>query len=65
MKLMPGLMLIAVLACLVVLGILVVGVVSFARGGDARFRNRVMQMRIAAQAAALVLLLLVVAFAGR
>lgn len=62
---MPGLILLTVLACLVVLGILVFGVISFARGGDPRFRNKIMQARILAQIVAIGIILLVVAFAGR
>ena len=53
-----------ILASLVVFGILVFGVVSFARGGDPMFRNKIMQARIAAQAVAIVIVLLVIAFAG-
>lgn len=60
---MAGSYLIAIVACLVVLGILVFGVISFARGGDPRFRNKIMQARIAAQAVAIALVLLLVAFA--
>jgi len=59
---MPGIILIVVFACLVVLGILAFGVIQFARGGDPRFRNRIMQARIGAQAVAIVIVLIAIAF---
>ncbi len=55
---------VVVIACLAVLAILIVGVVSFARDGDPRFRHKVMQWRIAAQAVAIVLVLIAVSVAS-
>jgi len=48
----------AVLACLVVLVILMVGIGGFARGGEfhAKHSNRLMRYRIAAQAVAVILI---------
>ena len=54
---------IALIACLVVLGILLFGVGSFAKGGDfnRKYANKIMQMRLLAQAIAVVLILVAVA----
>lgn len=48
------------LALLLVLGVLAVGVISMARGGEfnQKYGNKLMQARVAAQAAAVVLLLI-------
>jgi len=48
----------AVLACLVVLIILVIGIGSFARGGEfhRKHSNRLMRYRVAAQALAVILI---------
>ncbi|SFJ04439.1 twin transmembrane helix small protein [Albimonas pacifica] len=54
---------IALIACLAVLGILLFGVSSFARGGDfnRKYANKIMQLRLLAQAIAVVLILVAVA----
>jgi len=54
------------LACLAVLGILILGLGSFGKGGEFNRRNanRIMRARIAAQALAVVLILVFVAFRG-
>ncbi len=54
------LFILAAVACLVVLAILVVGVGGFARGGEfnRKHANRIMRYRIAAQAVAVVLIVL-------
>lgn len=54
---------IALIACFAVLGILLFGVGSFARGGDfnRKYANKIMQARILAQAVAVVLILIAVA----
>ena len=54
---------IALIACFVVLGILLFGVGSFAKGGDfnRKYANKIMQARLAAQAVAVVLILIAVA----
>ncbi|PVA06396.1 twin transmembrane helix small protein [Thalassorhabdomicrobium marinisediminis] len=54
------LFLIIVVACLVVAGILVWGISVFGSGGDSKKSNKLMQLRIAAQFVAVVL---IVAFA--
>ena len=56
------LLVITVLACLVVLGVLGLGIGGFVRGGDfnRKHGNRLMRYRIAAQAVAVALILLVV-----
>lgn len=48
------------LALLLVLAVLAVGVISMARGGEfnQKYSNKLMQARVAAQAAAVVLLLI-------
>lgn len=56
--------LLLVLAMLGVLGILGMGVATMIRGGDPRRSNRLMQARVAMQALALVLLALLMFFAG-
>jgi len=50
---------VAVLACLVVLIILMIGIGSFARGGEFNRKNsnRLMRYRVAAQALAVILIL--------
>jgi hypothetical protein len=54
------------IACLVVLGILLTGVTGFAKGGDfnKKHANKLMRWRIYAQAIAVVLILVFVAFGG-
>ncbi|MDF2234456.1 twin transmembrane helix small protein [Albimonas sp. CAU 1670] len=54
---------VAMIACLVVLGILLFGVGSFAKGGDfnRKYANKIMQYRLLAQAVAVVLILIAVA----
>ncbi|MEC9431379.1 MAG: twin transmembrane helix small protein [Pseudomonadota bacterium] len=56
------LLVIALIACLCVLGVLLFGVGSFARGGDfnRKYANKIMRLRIIAQAIAVVLILLAV-----
>ncbi|HKK35832.1 MAG: twin transmembrane helix small protein [Paracoccaceae bacterium] len=53
---------VALIACLAVLAILLFGVGSFAKGGEfnRKYANKIMQARIIAQAAAVVLILLAV-----
>lgn len=60
------LFLLAVLACLLVLGVLLVGVIGFARGGDfnQKYANKIMQLRILLQFIAVLLILAFVAFAA-
>ena len=60
------LFLIAALACLVVVGILAVGIGSFGRGGafNQRNSNRLMRYRIYAQAGAVALILVFVTIRG-
>lgn len=54
----------AAIACLAVLGILLFGIGSFAKGGEFNRKNanKIMQARIIAQAVAVALILLFVAF---
>lgn len=54
------------IACFVVLGILLTGIGGFAKGGDfnRKHANRIMRYRIAAQAVAVVLILLFVTLGG-
>ncbi|MGR3782029.1 MAG: twin transmembrane helix small protein [Albimonas sp.] len=54
---------VALIACLAVLGILLFGVGSFAKGGDfnRKYANKIMQLRLLAQAVAVVLILIAVA----
>ena len=58
---------IATLAVFAVLGILVLGIGTFAKGGEnsAQKSNRLMQWRIWAQLGAVILILLAVAFGGQ
>lgn len=58
------LFLVAAAACLLVLLILLIGVGGFARGGDfnRKHANRIMRYRICAQAGAVALILIYVAF---
>lgn len=58
------LFLVAAAACLLVLLILLIGVGGFARGGDfnRKHANRIMRYRIYAQAGAVALILIYVAF---
>lgn len=60
------LFLLAAIACLVVVAILMVGIGGFARGGEFNRRNanKIMRLRIVAQAAAIVLILIFVALRG-
>jgi hypothetical protein len=57
------LLIIAMIACFVVLAILLFGVGSFAKGGDfnRKYANKIMQARLLAQAIAVVLILIAVA----
>lgn len=57
-----ALLIIALIACFAVLGVLLFGVSSFARGGDfnRKYANKIMRLRIIAQAIAVVLILLAV-----
>ena len=50
------------IACLIVLGILMFGIGSFAKGGDfnRKYANKIMRLRIILQAVAVVLILLTV-----
>lgn len=61
-----ALYLIATIAVLVVLAILMVGIGGFARGGEfnRKHANKVMRLRLIAQAAAVALILLAVFFSG-
>lgn len=60
------LLVIAILAVVLVGGILAVGIGAFARGGEFNRKNanKIMRLRLVAQAAAIVLILLVVASRG-
>lgn len=51
------LFILAVLACLVVAGILTFGIGRFGAGGDPKKANKIMQYRIAAQFVAVVLII--------
>ena len=55
---------IAFIACLAVLGVLLFGVGSFARGGEfnRKYANKIMRLRLLAQAIAVVLILIAVFF---
>lgn len=61
------LFLIAALACLAVLGVLIVGVVGFARGGafNRKYGNKLMQLRLLLQFIAVMLIVAFVWFARR
>ncbi len=54
---------VVVIACLVVVGILILGIGGFARGGEfnRKHANRLMRYRIAAQFVAVILILIFVA----
>jgi hypothetical protein len=54
---------VVVIACLIVVGILMVGIGGFARGGEfnRKHANRIMRYRIAAQFVAVILILIFVA----
>ncbi len=58
------LFLVAVIACFAVLGVLVIGVLGFARGGEfnKKYANKIMQLRIALQFVAVLLILAFVYF---
>ena len=49
----------AIIACLVVLAVLLFGIFSFARGGEfnRKYSNKIMRLRIATQAIAVVLII--------
>ena len=53
-------------ACLAVLGVLLVGILGFAKGGDfnRKYANKVMRLRILLQFIAVLLILLFVALAA-
>ena len=53
-----------VVACLAVLGVLMIGVAGFAKGGEfnKRYANKIMRLRILLQFVAVVLILLYVTF---
>ena len=55
-------LIIALVACLAVLGVLLFGVASFAKGGDfnRKYANKIMRLRLLMQAIAVVLILLTV-----
>ena len=56
------LFILAAIAALAVLGVLLTGILVFAKGGEAnrKYGNKLMQLRIAAQAVAVVLILIFV-----
>jgi hypothetical protein len=58
------LFIVAALACLVVLGILLVGIGGFARGGEfnRKYANKIMRLRILGQLVAVILILVFVTF---
>ena len=60
------LFIIAAIASLAVLVVLVVGIAGYARGGEfnRKYANKIMRLRIIAQAIAVVLILLFVLFRG-
>lgn len=60
------LFLLAAAACLLVLVVLMIGIVGFSRGGDfnRKYGNRLMRYRLAAQAIAVLCILLFVAIRG-
>ncbi len=61
------LFIIAALACLAVLGVLMVGVGGFARGGEfnKKYANKIMRLRLLAQFIAVILIVTFVYFARR
>jgi hypothetical protein len=56
------LLIVALVACFVVLGVLLFGVGSFAKGGEfnRKYANKIMRLRLLAQAVAVALILLAV-----
>ena len=56
------LLIVALIACFAVLGVLLFGVGSFAKGGDfnRKYANKIMRLRLIAQAVAVALILLAV-----
>lgn len=60
---MPGIVILAIIACLATLLILVIGVVGFGIGKSPSFSNRMMRYRIIAQFVAVVLIMVVVLLA--
>ena len=58
---LPAIILIATIGCLIVLAILMVGLGGFAKGGEfnRKYSNKLMRMRIIAQALAVILIVLV------
>lgn len=60
------LFIVAMIACLIVAAILIVGVAGFGRGGafNKKYGNKLMQWRIGAQFVAVILILVFVAFGG-
>jgi uncharacterized membrane protein affecting hemolysin expression len=56
------LLIVALIACFAVLGVLLFGVGSFAKGGEfnRKYANKIMRLRIIAQAVAIALILLAV-----
>lgn len=61
------LFILAGIACLVTLGVLLVGVGGFARGGDfnRKYANKIMRLRLLAQFVAVILIVLFVYFSSR
>ncbi len=57
---------VAAFACLAVLGVLMVGVIGFARGGEfnRKYANKIMRLRLLMQFIAVLLILAVVAVAS-
>jgi len=55
---------VALIACFAVLGVLVIGVLGFARGGEfnRKYANKIMQLRLLLQFVAVLLILLFVYF---
>jgi len=55
----------AAAACFIVLGVLLTGVIVFARGGETnrKWANKIMRLRVVLQFVAIILILLVVYFA--
>ena len=55
-----------IIAALAVLAILMVGIIGFARGGDfnRKYANKIMRLRVLAQAVAVLLLLVFIFFRG-
>lgn len=61
------LFILVILACLAVLGVLMTGVIGFARGGEfnRKYANKIMRLRIALQALAVILFLIFLYFRGQ